>query len=272
MSLSKQKAGQAGGYQKASNSVADSKQDASKSLADEYSKYLAENKENASKKLADVYQNPSSIDREDSIESKENMVYRQNPSRSKAQRTERRERMTFKEYREQKLSCEECPAYIENICSGGEIWVGDGFMPPPCENYPDEDMDKWVENVNQARKQFDEIEERKQAEELRKKEIARKRAETARQMKSYCYAERQEVARLKKAVESKQWNIRHEEDSIDAINFANLMFEYKGLQLQVEPRLYAELDNLKEQLKMAQDKYKVKRKEFYNNRRSISGK
>lgn len=72
VSLSKQKAGQAGGYQKASNSVADSKQDASKSLADEYSKYLAENKENASKKLADVYQNPSSIDREDSIESKEN--------------------------------------------------------------------------------------------------------------------------------------------------------------------------------------------------------
>lgn len=77
VSLSKQKAGQAGGYQKASNSVADSKQDASKSLADEESKDLADIKQNASKGLAEVYQKSSSKekrskDREDSIESKEN--------------------------------------------------------------------------------------------------------------------------------------------------------------------------------------------------------
>lgn len=76
VSLSKQKAGQAGGYQKASNSLAESKQDSSKSIADEDSKDLAEVKQKPSKVLAEIYQNASSIekrskDREDSIESKE---------------------------------------------------------------------------------------------------------------------------------------------------------------------------------------------------------
>lgn len=76
VSLSKQRAGQAGGYQKANNSLAESKQDSSKSLADEDSKDLAEVKQNPSKVLAEVYQNASSKekrskDREDSIESKE---------------------------------------------------------------------------------------------------------------------------------------------------------------------------------------------------------
>ncbi len=74
VSLSKQKAGQAGGYQKASKSLAESKQDSSKSLADEDSKDLAEVKQKPSKSQAEVYQKSSSIekrsiDREDSIES-----------------------------------------------------------------------------------------------------------------------------------------------------------------------------------------------------------
>ena len=175
--------------------------------------------------------------------------------------------MTFKEYREQKLSCEECPAYIENICSGGEIWVGDGFMPPPCENYPDEDMDKWVENVNQARKQFDEIEERKQAEILQKKEIAQKRAETARQMKFYCYAERKEVARLEKAVKSLETAIHKRAIFADSINAVNEMFGHTGRIPQVDPQHYAKLDELKEQLSLAKERYKAKRKEFYENKK-----
>lgn len=77
VSLSKQRAGQAGGNQKASNSLAESKQELSRSLADEDSKDLAECKQKSSKVLAEVKQNASSIekssiDREDSIESKEN--------------------------------------------------------------------------------------------------------------------------------------------------------------------------------------------------------
>lgn len=77
VSLNKQKAGQAGGYQKASKSLAECKQEASKGLADEVSEDLAESKQTPSKVLADAYQTASSIekrskDREDSIESKEN--------------------------------------------------------------------------------------------------------------------------------------------------------------------------------------------------------
>lgn len=88
VSLSKQKAGQAGGYQKASNSLAESKQDSSKSIADEDSKDLAEVKQKPSKVLAEIYQNASSIekrskDREDSIESKESKESKESNKESK---------------------------------------------------------------------------------------------------------------------------------------------------------------------------------------------
>ena len=77
VSLSKQKAGQAGGFQKAINSLTEAKQEPSELLADDASKDLAESKQGSSKKLAEVKQKSSSIekrsiDREDSIESKEN--------------------------------------------------------------------------------------------------------------------------------------------------------------------------------------------------------
>ena len=175
--------------------------------------------------------------------------------------------MTFKEYREQKLPCSECTAYIEGICIGGDTWGGDGYDAPPCEIFGNEDMDKWVEDVIQTRKQFDEIEERKHAELLRKKEIAQKRAETARQMKSYCYAERQEVVRLEKAVKSLESAIHEREIFAESVNAVNEMFGYTGRIPQVDSQLYVKLDELKKQLRMAQDKYKAKRKEFYDNKK-----
>lgn len=175
--------------------------------------------------------------------------------------------MTFKEFREQNCPCEECSAYIEGICNGGDIWGGDGFDVPPCEVFDDDDMDKWVESVIKTRQQFKEAEERKLANELRKEEIARKRAETARQMKSYCYTERKEVARLQKAVKSLESAIRSREIWAESINAVNEMFEYSGRMPQVDTQHYVKLDNLKEQLKVAEEKYKAKRKEFYENRR-----
>lgn len=175
--------------------------------------------------------------------------------------------MNFQEYREQKLPCEDCPAYKECFCTGGEIWVGDGYMPPPCEIYLDRDMDEWVESVVQTRKQVDEAEERKQAGVLRKKEIAQKRAETARAMKSYCYVERKEVARLEKAVKSLETAIRERNHFAESVNEVNEMFGYSGRIPQVDPQRYGKLDELKELLRTAQEKYKAKRKEFYSNRR-----
>lgn len=176
--------------------------------------------------------------------------------------------MTFKEFRAQNRPCEECSAYIEGICTGGDIWVGDGFDVPPCEIFSNKDIDKWVEDVIKTRQQFEEAEERKQAEALRKKEIARKRAETARQMKSYCYAERKQVARLKKAVKSLETAIREREIFAESVNEVNEMFGYSGRIPQLDPQCYAELDFLKQQLKVAEKKYKAKRKEFYANRRN----
>lgn len=175
--------------------------------------------------------------------------------------------MTFKEHREQNLPCEECTAYRECLCTGGDIWVGGGFDVPPCEVYGNKDMDKWVEDVIQTRKQYDEIEERKQAEILRKKEIARKRAETARAMRSYCYAERQEVSRLEKSVKSLESAIHEREIFAESVNAVNEMFGYTGRTPQVDPQRYTKLDELKEQLRIAQDKYKAKRKEFYENKK-----
>lgn len=175
--------------------------------------------------------------------------------------------MTFKEFREQNRPCEECSAYIECICTGGDIWVGDGFDVPPCEVFGDEVMDKWVESVIKSRQQFEKEEERKQAEALRKKEIAQKRTETARQMKSYCYVERKEVERLQKAVKSLETAIRERERFAESVNEVNEMFGYSGRIPQIDPQRYTELDNLKEQLRVAEEKYKSKRKEFYSKRR-----
>lgn len=128
-------------------------------------------------------------------------------------------------------------------------------------------MDEWVREKREQCRLYEERQEQQERKEREKKQIADARAETTRQMKNYCHYERQEVLRLQKEIKSLEKTISTAECRAYAFNTTNKMFGYEERK-QVRPELTAKLENLKEQLKVAEEKYKVKRKEFYATRRT----
>ena len=187
--------------------------------------------------------------------------------------------MTYGEFLEKELPCEECPIYKAEICNGGPKCYGGEPIDPPCCGFNDDtDLDKWASESERYLAAIEDLEDM-QARLLENKRIrAKKRAETTRQMKSYCWEERAEIKGIKKRIKGLENAISLAQCFASAFNATNEMFEqvqggeeYKARK-QVNPELTAKLDELKEQLKTAQDKYKAKRKEFYSKRRNGNGK
>lgn len=53
--------------------------------------------------------------------------------------------MTYKEFCDKDLSCEECPIYKAEICNGGWKCYGGAPIEPPCCSFTDDtDMDEWA--------------------------------------------------------------------------------------------------------------------------------
>lgn len=175
--------------------------------------------------------------------------------------------MTFAEFQEQELDCEVCPIRKAEFC-GYAICMEFASDPPCSFADPDQDMDEWVREKREQHRRYEELQEKRERKEREQKEIARKRAESTRQMKSYCYDERKEVLRLQKAISALEKTINTAECWAFAFNATNQMFGYEERK-QVRPELTAKLENLKEQLKVAEEKYKAKRKEFYATRSAI---
>lgn len=174
--------------------------------------------------------------------------------------------MTFAEFQEQELDCEECPIRKAKYC--GYATCREFSSDLPCSFAdPDQDMDDWVRQKDELCRRYEARQELQERKERERKEVARKRTETARQIKSYCRLERQEISRLQKEIRSLEKIITTAECWVAAFNSTNKMFGYAERK-QVSPKLTAQLEISKERLKVAEEKYKQKRKDFYATRRN----
>lgn len=172
--------------------------------------------------------------------------------------------MTFGEFLDKELPCEECPLYQENMCSGGvKCYGGMPIEPPCCFVDADQDIEEWVRQKNLQILAYEEVEDIQARVLEQKRERQRKRKETTAQMKSYCWKERAEIKGIKKRIKAFEKAKSFAECMAIAFNSTNQIFGYEERK-QVNPKLTSELDNLNEQLKTAEEKYKAKRKEFYS--------
>lgn len=175
--------------------------------------------------------------------------------------------MTFSEFQEQKKDCEECPIRLAELCSYAMCREYD--CDPPCEYAdPVQDMYDFIKDKIEQELCIEQFQDNKIRKEKEKKEIAIKRAETIRQMKTYCFSEYKEVSKLKRAIKKLEKTISTTQCLAFALNVTNEMFGYEERK-QVNPDLTISLEKLKEDLKIAEEKYKLKRKEFYAKRRDI---
>lgn len=174
--------------------------------------------------------------------------------------------MTFQEFQDKSLDCAECPIAKAEFCSYAQCIEFNSD--PPCSFVdPNQDMGDWIK---EKREQIERIEAREQERVLKQKakdEAARKRAETTRQMKSYCHNEIQSVKFYEELVKATESDIKTAECMVFAFNTTNEMFGYSQRK-EVAPYLFRVLEEAKQKLVLAQEAYESKRKEFYSKRRN----
>lgn len=161
--------------------------------------------------------------------------------------------------------CEECPLLKEEICKGG--WTsGYGGIPiePPCASIDgDKDLNEYIEEYHINESEYEEYLDRKYKEE-QERQLKNKIAKERRTYSDlYCYKERHEVKRLKKAIKSAEAAISLAETFASAFNITNEMFGYSERK-KVNQEAKDHLDKLKEQLNEAEKALKKKRKECKN--------
>lgn len=161
--------------------------------------------------------------------------------------------------------CSECPIKDEGICPGG--WTsGAGGQPiePPCASWDaDEEVEDYIQGYYariQAREEYEDWLLERQREKKRKNEITRQKREY---IKLYCISERCEVKRLKKELASYEKAASLASSFATAFNVTNEMFGYAERKT-VNPQITTRINELKEQLEIAQRKLKEKQKEGRN--------
>lgn len=170
--------------------------------------------------------------------------------------------MLWKDFREQE-SCDGCPLMESKICTSEPI------EPPCCWFDDDTDLDEWTSNYFDEQLRWDEREDRRIQEENKKKERAKKAADTQRAMRWYCRKEIIALNQAKKALAAQEAIERFASSFAEAVNFANEMFRYKERTV-VKPEISAEVKRLKTEVDTAHEKYVVKRNEFYAQRKEAS--
>jgi len=161
--------------------------------------------------------------------------------------------------------CSECPIKDEGICPGG--WTsGAGGQPiePPCTSWDaDEEVEDYIQGYYariQAREEYEDRLWKEQQEKKRKNEIARQKRQY---IKLYCISERCEVKRLKKELASYEKAASLASSFVSAFNITNEIFGYAERKT-VNPQITTRINELKEQLEIAQRKLKEKQKEGRN--------
>ena len=161
--------------------------------------------------------------------------------------------------------CSECPIKDEGICPGG--WTsGAGGQPiePPCTSWDaDEEVEDYIQGYYariQAREEYEDMLWKEQQEKKRKNEIARQKRQY---IKLYCISERCEVKRLKKELASYEKAASLASSFVSAFNITNEIFGYAERKT-INPQITTRINELKEQLEIAQRKLKEKQKEGRN--------
>lgn len=161
--------------------------------------------------------------------------------------------------------CSECPIKDEGICPGG--WTsGAGGQPiePPCTSWDaDEEVEDYIQGYYariQAREEYEDRLWKEQQEKKRKNEIARQKRQY---IKLYCISERCEVKRLKKELASYEKAASLASSFVSTFNITNEIFGYAERKT-VNPQITTRINELKEQLEIAQRKLKEKQKEGRN--------
>ena len=171
--------------------------------------------------------------------------------------------MLWKDFKD-KEECDGCPLLEYDFCPGGAVCYGGEPIEPPCYTFKDDtDLDKWVDDAfTQMR-----IEDEQRKAELKKKERAKKAADTRRAMRWYCRDEIQALKKARKALEAQRALESFASSFAEAINFANEAFCYKE-RVGVKPEVSDEVLRLEAEVESAKEAYDSKREQFYAERKN----
>lgn len=158
-------------------------------------------------------------------------------------------------------NCDICPLLKAELCSGGMSITPNGYREPPCCNMnEDTDLDEYVaehyrltELRRQQRKEREKIKQEKQ----QKQAIANKKRNY---LKSYCYQEAKVIKDLKSQIKYYEELISKANIKSKAFNLTNEMFGYDNRAV-INPELELKLNQLKDELKVAEIHLKEKQKE-----------
>lgn len=176
--------------------------------------------------------------------------------------------MTFKEFADKGLWCDNCPVKKEGLCSFGSTG---GFDDPPCSFAdPDKDMNEWIAEENEKIRQYEERESKrlqKEREEQKKRaEINAKRREKQKAMELYCKDEIKEYKIAQKALRQIEKEITRAEMNAHIINSTNEFFGYTDRRkIKVNEELYKTRVYCQNALLFYGEKFKSKKREFYKN-------
>lgn len=174
--------------------------------------------------------------------------------------------MLWKDFRERE-DCEGCPLLESEICTGGyQCYGGEPIEPPCCTFDDDTDLDDWVKKYYDRLRRIEDAEDKQQKEAQKRKERAKKSADTRRAMRWYCRNEIQTLKRAQKALNAQIALENFASSWAEAVNFANEAFRYEE-RVQVNPSLSAEVERLKAEVETAKKAFDLKRKEFYSQRK-----
>lgn len=178
--------------------------------------------------------------------------------------------MKWKEFLEIE-DCDICPIKQAELCSGGYDCYDGSPIEPPCCSFDDEtDLDKWIKEAFDRQKKHEEYENKIEREKREKQERANKSAKTRREMRFYCREEIATIKTLEKRLKSIENSLSLANSLAFALNITNEMFGYSE-RVKATPEAQKTIDKLKEDIQIAKEKYKIKRKKFYAERLKKGG-
>lgn len=172
------------------------------------------------------------------------------------------EKLLWKDFAAQE-SCDGCPLLEEEICPRGMTCYGGEPVEPPCTCFDDDtDLNQWVIDYYKRLNYYEELEDARIKEERKRKERAKKAADTRRKMQWYCWNEIHELKQAKQELKA-QLNLENFVKTVaEAVNFANATFHCEE-RLTVKPQVSEKVKLLQERVDEAKAAFDAKRKQFY---------